>query len=196
MRPLLIDNYDSFTYILAHYLETASNSKAWVKKNDEITLAEIRAYKPSHIIISPGPGTVTNPGDFGINQTILAELSHELPILGVCLGHQGIIHHFGGKIEHAPEVRHGKTSTIKITDPQNLKSPSIFQNLPQQIEVMRYHSLIGTRIPDSLAITAKTTDNLCMAIQHKELPIYGIQFHPESFGTEHGLTMINNFLAV
>lgn len=197
MRILIIDNYDSFTYILAQYFAEISNTEPLVYQNNEINLAEIEEIKPSHIVISPGPGTPTKTEDFGINIEVINELSSKIPILGVCLGHQGIIHLLGGKITHAPEPIHGKTSQITISDPMDLAYPSLFKNLPNEFAVMRYHSLIGTNLPTSLIATAKIKDSeLIMAIQHQQLPLYGIQFHPESFATEHGEKILSNFLQV
>jgi anthranilate synthase/aminodeoxychorismate synthase-like glutamine amidotransferase len=190
MKTLIIDNYDSFTYNLYQYLgELGANPI--VKRNDEISLDEIKTMAPSHIVISPGPGTPEKDSDFGICKEVILELGTTTPVLGVCLGHQGIIHHFGGKVVRAPEVMHGKKS--QITHDQT----GLFANIESPIEVMRYHSLIGERdsFPDCLTITAETTeDKLIMGVAHKTLPIVGIQFHPESIGTPTGKTMLKNFL--
>lgn len=188
---LLLDNYDSFTYNLYQYLSELKAQVA-VHRNDEITLAEIAKQNFSHIVISPGPGTPEKKKDFGVCSEVIRKLGKEIPILGVCLGHQGIIHVFGGKIKRAPSIMHGKTSLIKH------KHKGIFQNIRNPLEVMRYHSLIGDRktLPKELEVTAETKDKLIMAVQHKKYPIFGIQFHPESIGTEEGKKILENFLDI
>lgn len=192
MTVLILDNYDSFTYNLHQYV-TALGAPCEVVRNDEATLADIQELAPSHIIISPGPGSPCDPAYFGVCADVIRELGPEIPILGVCLGHQGIGHVAGGNVIRAPEPMHGKTSTIF----QDGKDP-IFSGLPRAFEVMRYHSLIIERhtMPDCLEITAKTWDDIIMAVRHREHPIYGVQFHPESILTPTGKRMIANFLAL
>jgi anthranilate synthase/aminodeoxychorismate synthase-like glutamine amidotransferase len=194
-KIILIDNYDSFTHILGAYLSENGQNQVLVYYNDEISIEAIQAAKPTHIVLSPGPGTPEKPKDFGICQQIITKLKNQYPILGVCLGHQGIIHYLGGKVTTAPLAMHGKTSQIHITKNPKIKQPNLFRNLPSSFTVMRYHSLIGTDLPPELVITAETEDKLPMGIQHRSLPLYGIQFHPESFQTEHGQTIISNFLS-
>ncbi|MDP2625270.1 MAG: aminodeoxychorismate/anthranilate synthase component II [Candidatus Peregrinibacteria bacterium] len=190
MKTLILDNYDSFTYNLYQYIGELGGNPI-VKRNDEITLEEIRELAPTHIVISPGPGTPERESDFGICKDAILELSPTIPLLGVCLGHQGIIHYFGGKVIHAPEVIHGKKSEIEHN------GKGLFKGIESPIEVMRYHSLIGEKesLPDCLEITSTTTaDGLIMGVRHREFPIDGIQFHPESIGTETGKAMLKNFL--
>lgn len=202
MKTLIIDNYDSFTYNLYQYTAELGGNPV-VKKNDEISLKQIEKLKPTHIIISPGPGTPEHKKDFGICAEVIKYFANRTPILGVCLGHQGIIHVFGGKIIKAPNPMHGKTSKIKILSDAQIKKlgckyESIFKSLPQKIEVMRYHSLVGDAktFPQDFVVTAQTSDGLIMALQSRELPMFGIQFHPESFCTPHGKKIIKNFLAI
>jgi anthranilate synthase component II len=191
-KILIIDNYDSFTYNLYQYLAELGGNPV-VHRNDEITLDEIKEMKPTHIVISPGPGTPEKERDFGICTAVIQDPDlAKTPILGVCLGHQGIIHLHGGKIVRAPEIVHGKQSEMHIRNHNGL-----FRGLPEKFEAMRYHSLIGDRstIPEELEITAETTkDGLVMAITHRTRPLYGIQFHPESIGTPHGKQILKNFL--
>lgn len=197
-RTLIIDNYDSFTYNLFHAVAELGGSPM-VFRNDKITLKEIIDLAPTHIMISPGPGTPTNPSDIGISREVIkAVVDHRsplyaFPLLGVCLGHQAIAHHFGARIIHAPEPMHGKTSEIR-----HAQASPIFHNLPKTFTAMRYHSLVvdDDSLPPQLIITARTADtpHLTMAIQHITLPIYGVQFHPESIGTPVGLTILRNFL--
>lgn len=196
MRTLILDNYDSFTYNLAQYVAELGGNPI-VKKNDEISLKQIEKLKPTHIIISPGPGTPEHAKDFGICAQAIKTFAGSIPILGVCLGNQGIVHVFGGKIIKAPKPMHGKTSWIKIEKP-DCKYESIFKSLPQKIKVMRYHSLICDKktLPQDLIVTAQTSDRLIMAVQHAKFPLYGIQFHPESFQTPHGKKIIRNFLTI
>jgi len=189
---LIIDNYDSFTYNIFQYVgELGKNPKVY--RNDEITLSEIKKLNPTHIIFSPGPGRPENKKDFGICADILKKYDKQTPILGICLGHQGICYHFGGKIIHASEIMHGKSSKV-VCDKSVL-----FKDVLTTIEVLRYHSLIASKkdFPDCLEITANTKDdNLIMAVSHKDYPIYGIQFHPESIGTKYGMKIIENFLNI
>jgi anthranilate synthase/aminodeoxychorismate synthase-like glutamine amidotransferase len=186
---LVIDNYDSFTYNLVQYLgELGAEMK--VLRNDEITVDAIEAdLKPERILISPGPGT---PDSAGITLDVIERFAGKLPILGVCLGHQAIGQHFGGKVSRAPEPVHGKP--VEITH----DGRSIFQGLPDKFNAGRYHSLIVERksMPESLEISAESPDGLVMGLRHKELPIEGVQFHPESILTEHGKKMLANFLSL
>ena len=186
---LLIDNYDSFSYNLYQYFgQLCGNIKA--VRNDRITVEEIRALRPSHLVLSPGPGY---PKDAGVCLEAAKTLAGELPILGVCLGHQTIGQAFGGHVAHAPRLMHGKTSSIQLDN-----SCPIFAGLPGSIKAARYHSLVVTKesLPDCLKVTARDEDGEIMAVAHRELPVYGIQFHPESFMTEYGMEIIRNFIAV
>lgn len=184
---LLIDNYDSFTYNLVHYcLELGA--KVEVVRNDAISVADIYGKNPDGVIISPGPAS---PNEAGICLELIAHaLNNPLPILGVCLGHQSIGQACGGKVIRAPYVMHGKTSAIIHN------SKGIFAGLPSPYIATRYHSLIVEResLPDSLEITAQTEDGIIMGLQHITLPIYGVQFHPESIASEHGHALLKNFL--
>lgn len=183
---LMIDNYDSFTYNLVQYFMELG-AKVTVIRNDAISVAEIPALAPSHIVISPGPG---RPEDAGISTQVIRELAGQFPILGVCLGHQAIGQVYGGKIIHAPTLVHGKTSPILH---QEL---GVFKGLPSPFNATRYHSLIVDRhsVPPCLDITATTPDGLIMGLRHRDLPVEGIQFHPESILTEHGRDMLRNFM--
>ncbi|HCW32809.1 MAG: Para-aminobenzoate/anthranilate synthase glutamine amidotransferasecomponent II, anthranilate synthase component II [Candidatus Peregrinibacteria bacterium GW2011_GWF2_39_17] len=190
MKTLILDNYDSFTYNLYQYIGELGGNPI-VKRNDEISLEKIKALKPTHLVISPGPGTPENPTDFGICSQAILKLGKLIPLLGVCLGHQGIIYLFGGKIVSSPEIMHGKTSEV------HHDRKGIFHGLKNPLTVMRYHSLMGdpNSIPDCLTVTARTTkDKIIMGIRHNKYPIEGIQFHPESIGTPTGKQMIANFL--
>jgi anthranilate synthase/aminodeoxychorismate synthase-like glutamine amidotransferase len=186
---LIIDNYDSFTYNLVQYLgELGAEMKIF--RNDEITIEEIKEdLKPEKILISPGPGT---PDDAGITLSILESFAETLPIFGVCLGHQAIGQHFGGKVVRAPEPVHGKPALVKHTN------KGVFNNLSSEFEAGRYHSLIVQResLPDCLEITAETEDKLIMGLRHKTLKIEGVQFHPESILTSEGKKILQNFLDI
>lgn len=190
MKTLIIDNYDSFTYNLYQYFaELEANPVVYT--NDKISLADIQKMKPSHIVISPGPGTVENPEDFGVCNEVIRQFGTKTPLLGVCLGHQGIAHAFGGTIEHAPLIMHGKTSKVEHT------GKGVFKNIENPLTVMRYHSLCVSpkNLPSELEITAHIAgEGTIMGLQHKTYPIFGIQFHPESFATHQGKQLINNFL--
>ena len=190
MYTLIIDNYDSFTFNLYQYTAELKGNPI-VYRNDELDMKKIAKIKPTHIIISPGPGTPNNKEDIGVCEEVIATFGDRIPILGVCLGHQAIVHHFGGKIKKAPEIFHGKTSLMK-----HKKCP-LFDKIPKEFEAMRYHSLIADagKMPKKLVVTAQTKkDKLVMAVQHKKFPIYGIQFHPESIGTKFGKKILENFL--
>ena len=186
---LLIDNYDSFSYNLVQMVGEC-HSDIRVIRNDEMTVDEIRAQHPSHIILSPGPGY---PKDAGVCEQVVAELKGTVPILGVCLGHQGICEVFGATICHARQLMHGKGSTVKIDN-----TDAIFQGLPERIDVARYHYLIAAidTIPEELSVLSVDDNNEVMAVRHKDFPVYGLQFHPESILTSDGAVIINNFLAM
>jgi anthranilate synthase component II len=193
MSILLIDNYDSFTFNLYQLVASLTSEEVIVKRNDAITLAEIIALKPSKIILSPGPGSAENDADFGVCKDIIASQQKlRCPVLGVCLGHQGIAFHLGGKIARAPQIVHGKSSQIEITAPSKL-----LDGLPQTFEAMRYHSLVALDegLPKELVVTARDTQShLIMAFHHVDQPFYGVQFHPESIGTPRGAQIMRNFL--
>lgn len=221
MKVLIIDNFDSFTYNLYQYAGEIlhknlkpGNFTVDVVRNNEITIDEIRRRNYNKIIISPGPGSPDDPAYFGVCADVLMKLGKEIPVLGVCLGMQGMAHYFGGKVVRAKVPMHGKTSIIKHD------GKGVFKGLPQDLEVMRYHSLVveADSLPDVLEVTAtvenekrsnikdlpvgrqgqrskqKDDDIEIMGLRHREYPIEGIQFHPESFGTEGGKKMMENFL--
>jgi anthranilate synthase component 2 len=183
---LMIDNYDSFTYNLVQYLgELGEEVRTY--RNDEISLDEIARLKPQRIMISPGPCT---PNEAGISLSVISRFAGQIPILGVCLGHQCIGQAFGGEVIHAQHIMHGKTSSISHTD------QGVFHSLPNPYTVTRYHSLVVAKdtLPDCLEITAWTEDGEIMGLRHKQLSIEGVQFHPESILTEHGHDLLRNFL--
>ncbi|WP_079914942.1 aminodeoxychorismate/anthranilate synthase component II [Paenibacillus sp. 32352] len=183
---LVIDNYDSFTYNLVQYLGELGQ-RVEVRRNDEIDLAGIEAMKPDHILISPGPCT---PNEAGISLSLIEHFKGKIPILGVCLGHQSIGQVFGGEVVRAERLMHGKTSPI-LHDGKTL-----FRDIPSPFTATRYHSLIVNRetLPDCLEISAETEEGEIMGLRHKEYPIEGVQFHPESIITDHGLRLLRNFL--
>lgn len=183
---LLIDNYDSFTYNLLHYLSELG-AEVEVLRNDAATPAEIIKRKPAGIVISPGPAT---PDDAGICLSLIKEAAGKIPIFGVCLGHQAIGQAFGGKVVRAPKPMHGKTSAIKHGN------MGVFKNLPNPLTATRYHSLIVEKnsLPATLTITAETDDGIIMGLKHKEYNIEGVQFHPESIASESGHALLKNFL--
>ena len=190
MKILILDNYDSFVYNLAQYVGEIADEVV-VKRNDEVNIPAVRKLSPDKIIISPGPGTPADPRYFGICTEILRKVSSETPTLGVCLGHQGIVHSFGGRIVKAKRLRHGKTSPIKHD------GKGIFRGLRNPFEATRYHSLVADRrtFPDSLEVSAQSEDDReIMGIRHRVFPIEGVQFHPESILTVHGHRIIENFL--
>lgn len=212
MNVLIIDNYDSFTFNLYQYigeiLQTMDGSKAAnviVKRNNEVTLAEVQAMNLDRIIISPGPGAPDDPAYFGICADVIETLGKTTPILGVCLGMQGIAHVFGGDVVRASVPMHGKVSAIRHN------GEGIYQGLPQEVEIMRYHSLMvqADTLPDCLTITAVVANEArtelslaesalagdeIMGLAHKDYPIQGVQFHPESFATEGAKRLLSNFL--
>ncbi|GAB6180870.1 aminodeoxychorismate/anthranilate synthase component II [Desulfotomaculum defluvii] len=186
---LLIDNYDSFSYNL-YQLIGEINDAITVLRNDELSIEEIEALQPTHIVISPGPGF---PADAGVCEQLILKVKEKIPILGVCLGHQAICEAFGAKITHAKKLMHGKKSTIHIAN-----STEIFLGLPPLIEAARYHSLIveKTDIPDELLVIAEDQAGEVMGVKHRDYQIYGLQFHPESILTPHGKSIIANFLGL
>jgi len=183
---LVIDNYDSFTYNLVQYLGELGE-QIEVRRNDEIDLAGIEALNPDHILISPGPCT---PNEAGISLSLIEHFKGKVPILGVCLGHQSIGQVFGGEVIRAERLMHGKTSPI-LHD-----GKTVFKDLPSPFTATRYHSLIVKRetLPDCLEISVEMAEGEIMGLRHKEYPIEGVQFHPESIITDHGLTILRNFL--
>ena len=186
IRLVMIDNYDSFTYNLVQYLGELG-AEVTVKRNDAIDVAGVRALRPSAVVISPGPCT---PAEAGISLQLLREMAGEVPILGVCLGHQCIGEAFGGKVVGAPRLMHGKTSPV-IHD-----GNTIFAGLPSPFDAMRYHSLIvdPDSLPSALEVSARTAENEIMGLRHKELAVEGVQFHPESILTMEGKHLLKNFL--
>jgi len=185
---LVIDNYDSFTYNLVQFLGELGADPV-VRRNDQVTVAEIAAGNYSGIVISPGPGV---PQSAGISLEAIRQLGGKLPILGVCLGHQAIGEAFGGRIVRAPEPIHGKASRVRHD------SKGIFAGVPQDLEVGRYHSLViePATCPEVLEVTATTADGIIMGVRHRSLPIEGVQFHPESVLTRCGMQILSNFLGL
>ncbi len=186
LKVLVIDNYDSFTFNLVQLIGKFTNNII-VKRNDKITIDEIKEMNPDKIVISPGPG---QPKDSGISIDVLKTVGKQTPVLGVCLGHQTIGEVFGAKVINAPNLMHGKSSSVKHN------GDGIFKNVTTDFNAGRYHSLIISEdsIPEVLEITSKTEDNIIMGVRHKEYPIEGIQFHPESILTPEGETIIKNWL--
>jgi anthranilate synthase component 2 len=186
MKLLVIDNYDSFTYNLVHFLgELGADSRVY--RNDKISLEEIAVMRPEGIVLSPGPAT---PNEAGICLALIGRFQSTTPILGVCLGHQAIGQAMGGDVIRAPQLMHGKTSKINHT------GKGLFRGLNSGFEATRYHSLTVKRetLPASLEVTATTDDGLIMGLQHKTLPLHGVQFHPESIASENGHALLQNFL--
>ena len=185
---LIIDNYDSFTYTLVQYFGELG-AEPVVKRNDETSVAEIEALRPQAVVISPGPCT---PKEAGISNDVIREIGPRLPVLGVCLGHQCIGHVFGANVVRAGRLMHGKTSPI-LHD-----NEGVFAGLPSPFEATRYHSLIidPPTVPDSLIVNAHTAEGEIMGVRHKEFPIHGVQFHPESILTRHGKDLLQNFLRI
>lgn len=214
MKVLILDNYDSFTFNLYQYIgeiltdfknRTGQDFTILVKRNNEMTLADVQAFNPDRIIISPGPGSPDNPEYFGICGDVIVELGKTTPLLGVCLGMQGIAHFFGGQVVRANLPMHGKTSAIRHN------GEGVYQGLPQGIEIMRYHSLMvdAESLPDCLEVTSIVQNSVnvdknlyqssllgdeIMGIRHKVYPIEGVQYHPESFATEGAKILLRNFL--
>lgn len=195
MTLLVIDNYDSFTFNLVQSLRTLSSLPIKVARNDAITMRDIERLNPVGIVISPGPGHPANQTDFGVNARVIRNQSRlDCPILGICLGHQGIVHVLGGKIDRADEIMHGKRSILNL----NLTSP-LFEGLTEQLIAMRYHSLVARdeSLPATLEVIAREVmTGTIMAVQHRSKPIYGLQFHPESIGTPDGAKILGNFLNI
>jgi anthranilate synthase/aminodeoxychorismate synthase-like glutamine amidotransferase len=191
-KVMIIDNYDSFTYILKQYFgELGGNPEVFF--NDKITISQIKRMKPTHIVLSPGPGTVECKKDVGVMFDVIKEFHKKIPILGVCLGHQAIGKFFGYKIVRAPKIMHGKRSEIRHN------REGIFKGIKNPFFAMRYHSLLiqKSEIRNAkLSVVARTDDNLIMGIQHNQYPVFGVQFHPESLGTSEGKKIINNFLSL
>ncbi|MEZ4515768.1 MAG: aminodeoxychorismate/anthranilate synthase component II [Chloroflexota bacterium] len=182
---LVIDNYDSFTYNLVQYFGELG-AEPVVYRNDEITLEEIAELQPDHIVISPGPG---DPEDGGISNDVIRTFGPTIPVLGVCLGHQCMGYVYGGTVDRAPRLMHGKTSPVYHN------GHGLFNGIPSPFKATRYHSLIVEEpLPEELVVTAFTSDGEVMGLQHREYPVVGVQFHPESILTEHGKRILRNFL--
>jgi anthranilate synthase/aminodeoxychorismate synthase-like glutamine amidotransferase len=193
MRLFIIDNYDSFTFNLFQMLQPLVDEPVVVVRNDAINFDRLREAKADGVVLSPGPGHPANEGDFGVcKDIILRRKELGCPILGVCLGHQGIVHHLGGSVIGAPTIVHGKTSRIKMESPTPL-----FDGLADSFEAMRYHSLVASeeRFPAELKVTARDAESgLIMALEHRVDPLFGVQFHPESIGTPSGDKILENFV--
>lgn len=186
MMIVMIDNYDSFTYNLVQYLGVLGEELI-VKRNDEITVAEIERLRPDFIMISPGPCT---PNEAGVSLEVIDRFAGQIPIFGVCLGHQAIAQAFGGRVIRAPRLMHGKTSSVYHD------GETIFRGVPSPFTATRYHSLIVEKetLPDCFVVSAWTKEDEVMAIRHKTLPVEGVQFHPESIMTSHGMQLLKNFI--
>jgi anthranilate synthase component 2 len=191
MKTVILDNYDSFTFNLYQYLAEL-DERPLVFRNDKVTLADVQALRPDRIVLSPGPGSPASDAYFGVCRQVILQLGPHVPLLGVCLGHQGIVHAFGGRVVRARRPVHGKTSRIFHS------GAGILRGLPQPFEAMRYHSLVGDpdTLPPCLEATAWTADGVLMAVRHRAYPIFGVQFHPESVGTPCGKQLLKNFLGV
>jgi anthranilate synthase/aminodeoxychorismate synthase-like glutamine amidotransferase len=185
-QVIVIDNYDSFTYNLVQYVESLG-AAVTVYLNDKVTVDELEAKAAAGLLLSPGPGT---PDDAGVTLEAISRLGGSLPILGVCLGHQSIGQSFGGKVIRAPRLMHGKTSLVEHD------GKTLFAGMPNPFEATRYHSLIieESTMPACLEVSARTTDGEIMALRHRQLPIEGVQFHPESFLTEEGMRLVSNWV--
>ncbi len=184
VKVLLVDNYDSFTYNLAHLFEELG-AEVTVIRNDRVDADSAEELAPTHLVISPGPG---RPAGAGATLEILERLAPRIPTLGVCLGHQAVVQAFGGEIDQAKSLVHGKASDVEHD------GRGLFSGLPNPLEAGRYHSLAATRVPDVLEVSARTADGEVMAVRHRDLPVDGIQFHPESVLTPEGLELGRNFL--
>lgn len=189
-RLVLLDNYDSFVYNIYQLLGELTGRAARVYRNDRVDIEQLRADDPTHLLISPGPGNPEDPAYFGVCRQAIEVFGPRIPVLGVCLGHQGIGACFGARVVRAPTVMHGKISEIEHD------GRGLFQGLPTPLSVMRYHSLIldEATLPGEFEVTSRTRDGLCMSIQHRSWRLAGVQFHPESIGTEHGAGLLRNFL--
>jgi anthranilate synthase/aminodeoxychorismate synthase-like glutamine amidotransferase len=186
-RVLMIDNYDSFTYNLVQYLRILG-AEVLVHRNDALSIEQALALEPTHVVVSPGPGT---PRDAGISIEVIRSFAGRAPVLGVCLGHQALVEAWGGQVRPAMSLMHGKTSRV-FHDGRG-----VFVNLPQPFEAGRYHSLAVRRdeLPEALEVSAYTEDGEVMGVRHRQLPVEGVQFHPESVLTPHGLTILGTFLS-
>jgi len=193
MTVVIIDNYDSFTYNLYQMVQTATTEVVAVFRNDKIDLARLLEMRPARLILSPGPGHPANDSDFGVcKEVIVKQEQLACPVLGVCLGHQGIVHHLGGQVVGAPQIVHGKSSRVEV-----IAATPLFDGLPESFEAMRYHSLIASEdgFPAELEVTGREeAHGLIMALQHRSRPLYGVQFHPESIGTPEGHKILRNFI--
>jgi anthranilate synthase component 2 len=185
VKVLLVDNYDSFTYNLVHLFEQLG-AEVIVRRNDAISLEEAEALAPDRLVVSPGPG---RPHDAGVSVDVVRLLGPRVPTLGVCLGHQAIVEAFGGEVGQAKALLHGKASRVRHD------GKGIFAGLPEVIEAGRYHSLAAVKVPEDLAVTATTEDGEVMGVRHREHPVEGVQFHPESVLTPQGPRMAENFLS-
>ena len=188
MRVLIIDNYDSFTYNLVQLIAEVSGVEPLVVLNDQMTWAQLQTVAFDAIVLSPGPGRADRPGDFGLCRDAIAD--GRWPILGVCLGHQGIAYHFGGRLDYAPEPTHGRASQVRHL------GEDLFAGVPSPFKAVRYHSFVARDLPKDLVVTATTDEGLIMALRHVSRPMWGVQFHPESVATEHGARLIANFLSL
>jgi anthranilate synthase/aminodeoxychorismate synthase-like glutamine amidotransferase len=187
-RVLVIDNYDSFTYNLVDYIATAG-AEVRVERNDAVTAEQAEAWGPTHVVVSPGPGT---PREAGVSEEVVRRLAGRIPILGVCLGHQVICELYGGRVDRAARIVHGKPDEVTHD------GSALYAGLPSPFEAGRYHSLVLVRedLPEELELTAWTEDGLVMGAAHRELPRFGVQFHPESILTPEGPAIVENFLAL
>jgi anthranilate synthase component 2 len=185
MRVLVVDNYDSFTYNLVHLIE-GLGAEVVVRRSDAISVDDAHRLNPDRLVISPGPG---RPSGAGNSVDLIVDLGRTTPTLGVCLGHQAIVEAFGGEVSQARSLLHGKASVI------GHDARGIYAGLPPRVGAGRYHSLAATRIPDALTVTSRTDDGEVMGVRHRELPIEGVQFHPESILTPHGPEMVRTFLS-
>jgi anthranilate synthase component 2 len=189
MKVLLLDNYDSFVYNLYQYLGELG-AEPQVHRNDALDLRGVRAMDPDAVVISPGPGHPAVPRDFGVCREVLLEVSPHTPTLGVCLGHQGIAHVYGGAVVSAPTLLHGKTSVV------HHDGEGVFEGVPNPVVGGRYHSLMAdpSRLPPQLHVSARSEDGVIMGLRHRRYPVEGLQFHPESILTPHGKGILRNFL--
>ncbi|MGA9525349.1 MAG: aminodeoxychorismate/anthranilate synthase component II [Myxococcaceae bacterium] len=191
-RVVILDNYDSYAYNILQRVGEITGEYAEVFRNDAISVGELAALQPTHLILSPGPGSPESPAYFGVCREAILQLGARVPVLGVCLGHQGIAAAFGGRIVRAPRVMHGKTSAI------HHDGSALFAGLESPFIAMRYHSLIveEASLPDVLEVAARSDDGLIMGLRHRHQPIHGVQFHPESIGTPDGVQLLRNFLGL
>ncbi len=185
MRVLVVDNYDSFTFNLVQYLGELG-AEVTVVRNDTVSVADVVADPPDRLVVSPGPG---RPEDAGVSVALVAELGATVPTLGVCLGHQAVVVAFGGRVGHAPEPRHGKTSMIRHD------GRGIFAGIVNPFVATRYHSLAAVELPPELEVCARSEDDVVQGVRHRSLPIHGVQFHPESVMTREGKALLANFLS-